>query len=191
MLSPDARLADQITERGTAQWPARTLALLVAILSAALVAGCGGGGFEPMYAASAGGARLDDKLAQVRVTTIPGRVGQRIRNELVFETTGGGGVREQSYTLDIVIRERLTSTLVNVQGDSRGQIYHIDATFQLTDVRTQQVVLKGQSFARAAFQRFDAIYANVRARQDAEDRSARTIANDIRGRLAAFLSSST
>ncbi len=109
----------------------------------------------------------------------------------MFETTGGGGVREQSYTLDIVIRERLTSTLVNVQGDSRGQIYHIDATFQLTDVRTQQVVLKGQSFARAAFQRFDAIYANVRARQDAEDRSARTIANDIRGRLAAFLSSST
>ncbi len=51
MLSPDARLADQITERGTALWPARTLALLVAILSAALVAVCVRGGSVSTHAA--------------------------------------------------------------------------------------------------------------------------------------------
>ncbi len=160
-----------------------------ALVVASMLAGCAGSdGFRPMYAATAGGQNLSQKMAGVDVTTIPGRVGQRLRNELVFQTAGGGDGHEKSYKLDIVLRERLTSQLVNLQGDAESQIYHLDADFQLTDLKSKQVILKGQSFGRAGFQRFQTIYANVRAKKDAEDRTARTVALDIKGRIEAFLS---
>jgi LPS-assembly lipoprotein len=53
------------------------------------------------------------------------------------------------------------------------------------------VVFQGSSHARAPFERFEAIYSNVRAREDAENRAARTIADDLKTRLSAYLSRST
>jgi LPS-assembly lipoprotein len=162
---------------------------LVALIVAPGLAACGGStGFRPMYAAH-GGQTASEKMRQVSVTTIPGRVGQQLRNELIFRTTGGGGeATEKNYRLDIIMRERLSSQLVNIEGNAETQIYHIDADFQLTDTRAKEVVFKGQSFGRAGFQRFQTIYANVRAKRDAENRTARTVAHDISGRLEAFLS---
>lgn len=162
--------------------------LALALLPA--LAACGGpGGFKPMYAATGGGQTVISKMAQVSVTTIPGRVGQQLRNELIFRTTGGGGEAvDKAYRLDIVLRERLTSAQVDIQGNAETQIYHIDADFQLIDSRASKVIFKGQSFGRASFQRFQTIYSNVRAKRDAEDRTARTIAGDIAGRVEAYLS---
>ncbi len=52
-------------------------------------------------------------MAGVEVVPIPGRVGQQVRNELIFENTGGGGAARQStYKLDIVIKESVTDELV-------------------------------------------------------------------------------
>ena len=50
------------------------------------------------------------------------------------------------------------------------------------------MVLTGKSYGRAAFQRFTSIFANVRARQDAEDRAAKTVGDELKARLAAYLS---
>ena len=49
-------------------------------------------------------------------------------------------------------------------------------------------MLQGTSHARASFERFSSIYSNVRARDDAENRAAKTIAEDLKTRLAAYLS---
>ena len=40
----------------------------------------------------------------------------------------------------------------------------------------------------AAFERFQSIYSNVRARDDAENRAARTVADDLKTRVAIYLS---
>jgi LPS-assembly lipoprotein len=50
------------------------------------------------------------------------------------------------------------------------------------------VVFQGTSNARAPFERFESIYSNVRAREDAENRAARIVADDLKTRLAAYLS---
>ena len=50
------------------------------------------------------------------------------------------------------------------------------------------MVLQGTSHARAGFERFQSIYSNVRAREDAENRAAKTIADDLKIRLATYLS---
>lgn len=158
-----------------------------AMLVAPLVAACGNGGFRPMYGDLGGGGVLSEKLAQVEIAPIPGRVGQRLRNELIFETRGGGNPLPPEYRLEIAIRETVTSTLVQRSGDSRGQIYSLDASFRLISLADKKVVLAGTSYGRAGFERFDSVFANVRARRDAEDRAANTVSADLKARLAAFL----
>lgn len=164
-------------------------ALLGSIAAAAMLAACGDGGFRPLYGSAGVGAAVDDKLAQVQVTPIPGRVGQRIRNELIFQATGGGAAPPAAYRLEIAIRESLTSTVVQIDGDARGQIYTVDASFQLIRLSDNSVALQGVSYGRAGLERFDSIFANVRAREDAENRAARTVGEELKSRLAAYLSS--
>ncbi len=163
--------------------------LLAAIVTLPMLTACGSGGFTPLYGSSGIGANVGEKLAQVQITPIPGRVGQRIRNELIFQSTGGGRPLPPVYRLEIAIRESVTSTLVQTDGDALGQLYTLDASFQLIRISDNSVALKGISYGRAGFERFDSIFANVRARQDAEDRAARTVGEELKTRLSGFLSS--
>lgn len=160
---------------------------LVAALTGPLVAACGEGGFRPLYGSVGVGANVTEKLATLDVAPIPGRVGQQIRNELIYQSTGGGNPAPPLYRVEIAIRESVTSTLVQVDGDARSQIYNLDANFLLIRLSDKTVVMKGSSFGRAGFERFTAIFATVRARQDAENRAARTVSEDLKSRIAGFL----
>ncbi len=161
------------------------------LLAAALLTGCGDSGFRPLYGSAGIGANVEEKLAGVDIAPIGGRVGQRIRNELIFGTTGGGQAREPVYRLELAVKENFTSTLVKRDGDAVSQIYTADAQFNLVRLSDKVVVLKGVSFGRAGFERNPSIFSNVRAQDDAQDRAAKTIANELKTRIAAFLATST
>jgi LPS-assembly lipoprotein len=161
------------------------------MLAAVLTSGCGNSGFRPLYGSSGvGGASVGEKLAQVDIGHIPGRVGQRIRNELIFQATGGGTPLPPTMRLEIAIRESVTSTLVKIDGDADGQIYGLEASFQLVRIADNSVLLTGSSYSRAGFERFSSIFSNVRAREDAENRASKSIGDDLKSRLSAFLSGS-
>jgi LPS-assembly lipoprotein len=165
------------------------LSLLLA--AAPALSACGDAGFRPLYGPSGAGAPVSEKMKQVDVAPIPGRVGQRIRNEIIFQNTGGGNPLPPTHRLEVVLKESLLSTLVKATGEAEGQIYSVEASFRLIDIRTrdkQNVVFQGASHARAGFERFESIYSNVRAREDAENRVARTLADDLKTRLATYLS---
>lgn len=163
---------------------------VAALLSTLLLHGCAGGeGFRPLYGPTASGAGVQERMKAVDVATIPSRVGQRIRNELIFQNTGGGLPEKPEFRLDITIREGLTSTLVKNTGEALAQLYTLDASFKLVRLSDKKIVMEGTSHGRAGFERFPQIYSNVRAREDAENRAASTIADDIRTRLAAVLAS--
>jgi LPS-assembly lipoprotein len=157
-----------------------------------LVAGCGNSGFHPLYADSSviGGPDVNEKLAKVEIAPIPGRVGQRLRNELIYQSTGGGAAAPTpAYRLEIAIRESITATLVQIDGNSKGSVYNLEANFKLVNVADKRVLLEGTSYGRQPFERFESVFANVRAREDAENRAAKNIGEEVKGRLAAFLSS--
>jgi len=165
-------------------WWHRPLLAALALLALGL-AGCG---LQPLYGSTAGGSRLAAVMSSVEVAPVPGRVGQRVRNELIFENTGGSGSAPQTnYKLDIVIKENITNELVKISGDAKAQVYELDATFKLIG-KDGKVVLEGKATSRAAYERFETIFSNVRARQDAENRAARTVAESIKVRIAAYLS---
>ncbi|MEM1307819.1 MAG: hypothetical protein AAGG99_09850 [Pseudomonadota bacterium] len=173
---------------GARSRPFRSATLVVALAAGTMLAGCTSG-FQPMYAsADINGVALDDKLRSVSFATIPGRVGQRIRNALIFETSGGAVERvEKKYRLEVSIVERKQTAVVASDGDSIAQVYQLSASFRLLRVADGRAVLIGTSVGRAALQRFSQIYANVRALRDAQDRAATTVSRDLRSRLEAYL----
>lgn len=177
-------------DRPAGGWRTASRLVLAAALVAPLLAACGNGGFRPLYGGAGIGAQADDRLAKVSIATIPGRVGQQIRNELIFHATGGGGeVQQPDLRLEVAIRESVTSTLVRVDGESGGQIYNVEAKFQLVRVSDKSVLLSGTSYGRASFERNKSIFSNVRAREDAENRAAKVVAEDLKARLSAHLAS--
>lgn len=184
MLSPKAKRAGVPMARLM-----RAAALCGVIAAGLAVSACGNGGFQPLYgSANAVGGKADERFARVDIAPIPGRVGQRIRNELVFERSAAGAAVQTDRRLEIRITESILTTLVTITGNSTGQVYQLEAAYKLIDTTTQKVVFEGRSLGRASFERFESIYSNVRAREDAENRAANTVANDIRLRLAAHLS---
>lgn len=163
------------------------LRALVAGTAGVGLAGCEGG-FKPLYGSLGSGPSVVDKMAEVDIALIPGRNGQRIRNELIFKTYGGGEAKPARYRLEVAIKESATTTLVLRDGTSAGQIYQIDARFQLLEIASKKVLLEGQSQSRATSERFANVYSNVRAGEEAQERAAKTIATDLKARVAGFLS---
>ena len=174
-------------------WPDQLTRICAVLALAGLTAGC----FQPLYADKAGlGADVGEKLKTVDVAPIDlpngrrlSRVGVGVRNELIYDLTGGGGVASSLYRLDI----KLTSTAAQVVVDintARPEVqnYGIDASYTLTDLATGKSVIKGTTFSRVSYdipgqeQRF----AGERGLRDAEDRAAKVIAESIHSRLASF-----
>lgn len=177
------------TNRDFARRPFRARAGFAILGLAALLAGCAdGSGFKPLYGTSAiGGGGVSEKLAAVDIAPIPGRVGQRLRNEFIYQSTGGGAPLPPEYRLEVAVRESVSSTLVRIDGDARGQIYNLDASFKLIRMTDKAVVMEGRSYGRAGFERVNSVFANVRAREDAENRAARTVGEELRTRVLAYL----
>ena len=160
-------------------------AVLLAGLTALALAGCG---FQPLYGGTtAGGQRLAEVMSGVDINPIPGRVGQKLRNELIFANTGGGNAGQTRYKLDIAIKESVTDQLVQITGDATGQVYQLEATFKLIDAASGKVLMQGKAISRAPYNRFQEIFANVRARYDAENRAARTVSESVKTQVAAYL----
>jgi LPS-assembly lipoprotein len=173
--------------------------LLLALALAGLTAGC----FQPLYGDQTvvGGAGIRDKMSAVEVapvvaaerTRLP-RVGGEVRNELIYQLTGGGDANTTGYRLFINISSTNLQVISDVTtGRSDVQNYGIDASYRLVEVGTGKQVVAGSTFSRVSYdtpgqeQRF----AGVRGLRDAENRAAKVIAENIRSRLASYFTAGT
>ena len=183
----------------------RGLLLVTLALGAAVLSGCGGSPLQPLYGQTASGKQMTDVLANLDVAIIPGRVGQRVRNELLFYRAGSGDGTSPigaEYRLEIALREYNQAVLVTSTGLAGGSVFSLDATFKVVRVKDSKVVFTANAYARAPFETNKvtdpldphgtstgrSVFANVRAANDAQNRAANSIANDIRTRVAAYLS---
>ncbi len=168
---------------------------LGALALAGLTAGC----FQPLYAerpTPSGGPSLVGQLSSVDVSPIdtPGgsrlsRVSVGVRNELIYDLTGGNGGVSPTHRLDVKLAATQLQVIVDIN-TARPDVnnYGIDATYTLTELATGKAVVKGQTFSRVSYnipgqeQRF----AGDRGLRDAENRAAKVIAENIRSRLASY-----
>jgi LPS-assembly lipoprotein len=182
--------------------PGRTLRILAVVAMGGLAAGC----LQPLYAdrtVIAGGpsGSIRDALSSVEVEQIDARKGTpearvavELRNDLLFELTGGGPMAPPTHKLNIRMTASKSAIIVDVNtGRTEAEIVGIDVSYTLTDLATKKVVVRGTSFSRVSSdipgqqQRF----ARSRAQRDAEDRAAKVIAEQIRSRLASHFVAGT
>ena len=177
---------------GSTRRPMR-LVLIGLVSATAILAGCAdGSGFRPLYGTSGlGGANVTEKLAGIDYAPIPGRVGQRLRNELIFHSTGGGTASEPVYRMEIAVTESVAQTIVKTDGNSLSAVYNLSASFRLIRLSDKKVMLQGTSIGRASFERLTSIFSNVRASEDAENRAARTVGEELKTRVASYLATAT
>lgn len=155
------------------------------------IAGAVGGCFQPMYGESTlfgAGAKLRDEMRQVEVLEIQGRVGQEIRNDLIFELTGGqGNPVGAPYKLAMTITSGSQTPLVDVtSGRATSETVVLDVTYRVLDVANDRVVLTEKALARISLDRSQQRYAAIRAVRDAQNRAAKLVAQQIRSRLASY-----
>lgn len=145
------------------------------------------GCFKPLYG-GLDGAALQDDLAAITIDPIPERTGHYLANELRFLLNGTGSEVKPKYRLQIGIRERVQASLIDTtsQRASAGSIV-IDADYKLVPIGGGAPIASGVAFTFASYDRSSQRFANIRAARDAEIRDARTLAEQIKTRLAIAL----
>jgi LPS-assembly lipoprotein len=164
------------------------LRLLVAGMLAVALGGCM---FQPMYAQTplfGSGPSLRDALRDVEVASINGRIGNELRNDLIYELTGGEGNQvDAPFRLTLVANVSSFSPVIDTEsGRPVSEMVSFDVTYKLHDVVRDRIVLTEQALARVSIDRSQQRFANVRAVRDAENRAAKVVAEQIRSRLASF-----
>ena len=175
------------------------LRLPAAVIVAALVSAC----FMPLYGERSMTSQpvVREQLSAVDVLQIEApkgtdeaRLAVEIRNALLFDFTGGGSPASPTHKLKISMTSTRTSIIVDIQ-TSRPDVenYGINASYSLTELATNRVVVTGQTFARVSYdipgqqQRF----ARLRGLRDAESRAAKVIADNIMSRLSSYFVAGT
>lgn len=177
----------------------RTAGLALALTLAGLLGGC----FEPLYAERtlSGKPGMRQQLSGVVVDPIPAqaaspeaRVAVSIRNALIFNFTGGADALPPKYRLRLTIVPSRQQVIVDITTSRPDvELVGFNVSYSLTEIATNRVVVSGTTTARASYdipgqeQRF----AGARGQLDAQERTAKVIADNITARLASFFVAGT
>ena len=149
-------------------------------------------GFRPLYGdnegtppagAPSGGVPAD--LAAIRIATIAERSGQVLRNALIDHLTPEGEPRQPLYHLIATRAESEQSPLRRLDEVAILQILRVSASWTLRDA-SGATLTAGVSRAVARFDLTRSQPATEAARDNARDRAARDLAEDIRMKLALY-----
>lgn len=160
--------------------------LLGAMLVTASMVTLAGCQVQPLYAEKSNAPRA---MATVGFSEAKSRVGQEVRNRLIFLASGGAGEparREYEVTLDV--NTRAVGVLVDSTTDtpSAGRII-INVGYVMKRISTGEIVKAGHRSVTALVDYSAQEFAKIRAVRDAENRAAREVAELVRLDLAGYL----
>jgi LPS-assembly lipoprotein len=163
----------------------------IRLAAAMLLAVAGGGCFQPLYGdrSLTGGPSVRDAMRDVEVAAIDGRVGQEVRNDLIFELTGGeGNPVGAPYRVTMTVSSSTFYPVIDLSaGRPSAETVSLDVLYRVEDVANKKTVLNERALARVTIDRSQQRFARVRAIRDAENRAAKVAAEQMRSRIAAFL----
>jgi LPS-assembly lipoprotein len=173
----------------------RLLHVPMVLFSAALLGGC----FQPLYGTGpetgTGRPGVRDALSAIEVQQIDAAANTseaplavQIRNDLLFNFTGGGYSAPATHRLKVQINGN--RAVVNIDRNTalpNVENYSLKTTYSLTEIATGKVVVSGSASTAVSYdtlgqQRF----ARLSGMHDAERRAAKVISDNITSRLASY-----
>ena len=163
-------------------WSSRIAPLLVCFALGAC-------GFEPLYGErGTDNAAVTTDLATIRIEAIPDRIGQKMYNLLYERLTPDGKADVPKYSLRVHIRETVEELLYERDETATRANVTLRADYELRRIEDDELIAKGTSRSTSGYDILSSQYATLVSRDDARDRSARVISDDIRTRMAVALS---
>jgi LPS-assembly lipoprotein len=157
------------------------LAFVVAIAAAFALSACT---VQPLYGPTPTGEAVTTALDGIAIEPVDTRIAQEVRNRLLF-VLGGGRQASAAYRMKLTVTAAESALGVTPVETAPTYSITVSATYEVRSLATDEIVLRGTSRGTASFDRITQVYANTRAKLDAENRAAVQAATDIRIRLAA------
>ena len=145
--------------------------------------------FQPLYGEYSSKPEDVAGLSGVSVSQVNSRVGQQVRNHLLFLLNGGFDSAEKTHEARIRVTwsNKQLAAIEGVRDNVSGSITVI-ASYDLIDLSTGKAVANGSRRAQAYYDRTGQVFSNTRAERDAENRAAREAAESLRLAIASDLS---
>ena len=164
---------------------------LIALAGALALAACT---VRPLYGpapSGAAGTTTVAALAGIAVDPVTTRVAQQVRNRLIFSFAGGREPSTPAYHLRLSVSSAEGALGITPVESAPTYSITVSVTYELTVAGTGAIVLRGTSRGTASFDRVNQVYANTRAKLDAENRAATLAADDIQIRMASAAAKGT
>jgi LPS-assembly lipoprotein len=164
----------------------RLAAVTVAFVALAALAGCQ---VRPLYssAPSLGVTGPQAALPAIAVEQPGGRIEQVYRNALLFGLRGGGDGVEPRYRLIYRMTTREQAIAVE-RGTGTPNLYQVSGSvsFLLKDATSDESIFGASVTSIDSYTYSSQSFSNIRARRDAENRLATSLAGLTQARLAAY-----
>ncbi|HUL05116.1 MAG TPA: LPS assembly lipoprotein LptE [Candidatus Acidoferrum sp.] len=150
-----------------------------------MLAGCG---YHPLYGRhGADNASSVDEMALIRIEAIPDRIGQQMYNMLRERLNPYGKPEQPKYALSIALTETHENLFLEKDETATRANLTLKASFILRRLDDNSIVVSGSSRSVGSYDILSSQFASVVSEEDARERTARAISDDIRTRLALAL----
>ena len=138
---------------------------------------------RPLYynpPAGSGTASMASTLSSVAIKPMPTRQGQEVRNHLTFLMYGGAKPAATEYSLDLtvgsIVEVATTTQVTTLDNEPTAATVTMVGSYAIREASTGKVVASGRREATSSYDVPRQEYAALRATRDAENRSARELA---------------
>ncbi|WP_409565136.1 LPS assembly lipoprotein LptE [Methylobacterium sp. J-090] len=149
--------------------------------------------FRPLYGPTASGEPMAALLASVQVDDVSmaqgqERIGHYLRSELIFDLDGSGQPSTKRYRLKMQGSETVQTPIVSSQtGRAEAGTIIANVKYSLENLDGTKIISEGVATSTATYDRSVQRFASLRAARDAEIRLAKTLAEQIKTRIASVL----
>ena len=140
-------------------------------------------GYEPIYSKN---VNRDKDLLSVSVKNIKNRAGQILRNTLLNQINPERERAIIKYRLGIKISESKTNLAYRRDMSATRQDLEVIAKYVLTNVKTNEIVLKEETKSISSYDVVESVYATLIAEKDAREKNLKVISDSIYTNLVIF-----
>lgn len=161
----------------------RALRLVALATCVSVLCACG---FKPLYGERIDSPAINESLAEILIAPIPDRLGQLVRNAVSERVTPLGPPGAPLYRLEIALGVEKIDMGIRQDESVTRRTYRLNAEYRLRDYGTEKVLVTGTAWSTTAYDVVRSDFATLVAEEDAQQRLAEQVAEEIRTRLALY-----
>ena len=140
-------------------------------------------GYQPIYSDN---TYANKQILSVSVKNIKNRSGQILRNTLLNQINPERERAIIKYRLGIKISESKTNLAYRRDMSATRQDLEVIAKYVLTNVKTNEIVLKEETKSISSYDVVESVYATLIAEKDAREKNLKVISDSIYTNLVIF-----